>query len=87
MTKTIIIGEKNKETPNKPIQFSSFLTNTASLSSSVIEPTEFQFIELICRNYTVNGEDLMFAYDSESERNRGALYLGKWNSGKVDLQF
>ncbi len=82
MTKTIIIGEfEHKE--QKPIVFDYFLDGSLDSSAYVSLPCQFKYIELICKNYSNGGRDLMFAYDDPSNRNNGTLFIGFWNSGTV----
>ena len=45
-------------------------------------PSDFNFIELICREYQ-SGSDLMFAYDDPNKRENGMLYIGKFNDGVI----
>lgn len=89
MTKTIVLGI-NQFNENSFIEFKKVLT--ADLEVEAIDddddcshnskPCEFNFIECICKRY--NGEyDLMFAYNDESKRQEGNLFIGKWNNGLV----
>lgn len=36
-------------------------------------------LELICTNYKGSNSDLIFGYNRFSGRDRGVLFLGKWN--------
>lgn len=84
-TKVTIIGEKPKTKSKKRIQFLKYLTSDGiNFDNLLIDPSNFKNIELICRNYTRDGEDLMFAYDSD--RNSGMesfLIIGHFNDGIV----
>lgn len=51
-------------------------------NKSNLLPEDFDFVELVCRNYDCSGYDLMFAYDKNS-RDDGSLILGYFNSGVV----
>lgn len=87
MTKTIIIGEKDQK--NQKTKFIEVICyfNPANCSlkyEDIIDIGEWKFVELICRGYSKDGYDLMFAYDNPSERELGLLYLGKWNNGVVE---
>lgn len=82
MTKTIIIGACYQD-DNKSIVFDYFLDGSLGSSVYVSLPSQFKYIELICKNYNNGGRDLMFAYNDPSNRNDGTLFIGFWNSGTV----
>lgn len=44
-------------------------------------PDEYDYVELICRNY-IDGMDIMFAYN-KGEKEIGLLYFGHFNDGVV----
>lgn len=77
MTKTIIIGETKNS-----ITFSSFLTTYGASPCTASSPSDFGYIELICKNY-MDGHDLMFAYNDPDMRKKGVLFFGMWNDGVV----
>lgn len=84
MTKVIVLGGNNKETKKKPIEFIKILRCDGTLEPSAFSPNYFSFIELIVRGYNSCDLDLMFAYDSEKDRESGLLYLGHFNDGVVE---
>jgi len=100
-TQTIVIGQTCTTKNLVPIEFSKVLAlSTHGVisrdSTDIIEilpvgylkPTDYKFIELICKNYysPTNGcwLDLMFAYEDKLLREKGLLILGKWNDGVVE---
>lgn len=71
-----VIGEQptiKKETVRCFLNGKGKLYNVSSMCIGVDE------VELICLNYKGEGEDLMFGYNKAEGRNRGTLYVGKWN--------
>jgi hypothetical protein len=86
-TKIIDLTQKTPARSLKPIEFKHLLNyaRPVEYSSSVITsqatPSEYEVIELICRNYET-GMDIMFAYN-EGERKEGVMYFGKFNDGVV----
>jgi hypothetical protein len=82
MTKTIVIGTSYQPV-QKPIEFNEYLDATEFSSAFVAIPSQFKYIELICKNYNNGCRDLMFAYDDPRNRNNGTLFIGFWNSGTV----
>ena len=82
MTKTIVLGA-SYQNDNKPIEFDYYFDGSLGSSAFVSPPSKFKYIELICKNYSNGGRDLMFAYDDPSNRNNGTLFVGFWNSGTV----
>ena len=82
MTKTIVIGASFQD-DNKPIVFNDYLDANSVSSAFVGIPSQFKYIELICKNYNNGCRDLMFAYNDPSNRNNGTLFIGYWNSGTV----
>jgi hypothetical protein len=81
MTNVIILGEQPEKKELKPIQFLYFLDFDKSMKNLVLSPKSYRHIELICREYTNEKYDLMFAY--VDTRNIGVLYLGHFNDGIV----
>lgn len=82
-TRVIIIGQEQTEPKKlKPIEFNKVLNKNCQLSNSMKLPKDWKNIELIARLYGVTDYDLMFAYDDI--RDRGHLYLGKFNDGVVE---
>ena len=83
MTKTIVLGSSYQD-DNKPIVFNDYLDTTEFSSAFVSKPSQFNYIELICKNYNDGSRDLMFAYNDPSNRNNGTLFFGYWNDGTVN---
>ena len=83
MTKTIVIGASYQD-DNKPIEFNDYLDATEFSSAFISKPSQFNYIELICKNYNNGSRDLMFAYDDPNNRNSGTLFFGYWNDGTVN---
>lgn len=81
MTKTIVIGDNNSLT-GKPIEFVKEM-NEIPVKKTLINPHDYDNIELICRDYWGYGMDLMFAY-FDDDRDNGVAFLGHWNSGIVN---
>ena len=83
MTKTFVIGATYQNF-DMPIEFKSYLDASLGVSSAfnIHPPSQFKYIELICKKYNGSG-DLMFAYNDPSNRSDGTLYIGFWNSGTV----
>jgi len=82
MTKCIVLGEK--ESPKKvlkSIKFINLITEDGKLRKAEMTPSEYNNIELICKEYCHGECDLMFAY--YYDRNDGNLYLGHWNDGVI----
>ena len=86
MTKTIILGEQKDKSTKKPIEFFSQLdindSDDVEVEDVGNEPCDWNYIELICKEYSPN-LDLMFAYDDADNRGNGVLMVGRWNSGTV----
>lgn len=88
-SKTIItvLGSKAKTNQPKRIEFKQCLIagSNPELVTSHGDPSMFNYIELICHNYSGlgDGDDLMFAYDDPNRRDNGVLYLGNFNDGIV----
>jgi hypothetical protein len=81
MTNVIILGEQPEKKELKPIVFVKYLGSELKINSNPSEPKFWKNIELICRNYSSEPFDLMFAYDDD--RSGGVLYLGHFNDGVV----
>jgi hypothetical protein len=81
MTKTIVIGEHKDEGAKKLIEF-VYLVNPIERDDVVSLPHQWNYIELICKDFA-SGLDLLFAYNDASERGEGILILGRWNDGVV----
>jgi hypothetical protein len=86
MTKVTIIGE-HASTAKKytKIKFIKVLTGSYEVAKAGVDwsgPTNWDNIELICREYA-DGMDLMFAYDDADCRTDGVLYIGYFNEGLV----
>ena len=83
MTKTIVLGTSNQD-DNKPIEFKYLLDEVSEVTPTQSDaPYHFNYIELICKKYDDEGQDLMFAYNDATHRSSGTLYIGYWNSGTV----
>jgi hypothetical protein len=86
--KIIIVGEKRESEPKKPIEFIMNLLSNGTLEGGFVDkPTDYNYIELIARNYgDLNGNsfDLIFCYDNPNGRRDGILYLGHWNDGVAE---
>ena len=81
-TKCIVLGEAIGESKElKPIEFRKVLERNAEWREPTIKPNFFDYIELVQRD-SVNG-DIMLGYHNNG-RNKGCLYLGKWNDGVVE---
>lgn len=85
MTKTIVIGEVGQVIKKIPIKFDMLLSEELEIEDARYNYSHaFKYIELICRDYDMKGNDLMFAYDDVNDRSRGTLFIGKWNDGVVE---
>lgn len=87
MTKTIILGEQKDESTKKPIEFFSLIgiidsDNVEVDSFDTSRTYQWDYIELICKNYAPN-LDLLFAYNNANDRSSGLLIIGRWNDGVV----
>lgn len=89
MTKLIEIGKNQNNQTKVPIVFDYYLCdlkfNEDSFQKTCDRAENFEYVELICRNYLEN-KDLMFAYDDENNRREGTLFVGNWNDGVIDCQ-
>jgi hypothetical protein len=81
MTKVIILGEQPESKELKPIEFLSYIDENFNFISNCSKPDAWKNIELIRRGYSIEGLDLMYAYDDDREQ--GLLYLGHFNDGIV----
>ena len=81
-TKVIILGEQPREKKLNPIEFDVLLTEEGEVEAPTVSPSDWDNIELICRNYQNSDYDLMFAYDGT--RSKGTAYLGSFNDGVVE---
>jgi hypothetical protein len=89
MTQVIELTEpktvSNKVKKIVPIEFKKVLVSRKEdiLDDEVLcEPKDFDFIELICKQYTDDGLDVMFAYD-KGDRVNGIIFYGHFNDGVV----
>lgn len=87
MTVVTIIGqEPQKEKKLKPIEFYTLIGGRGGAEKPGSKPSEWDNIELVCKNYR-NGEyDLLFCYKKDrhgSSYSSQALYLGHFNDGVV----
>jgi len=83
-TKCIDLGNVGNEGKKVPIEFFNKLSPTGSLVSTTINPSLCGVIELVCRGYTTEGYDLMFAYQAPGKRHEGILIIGRFNDGIVE---
>ena len=86
MTKTIVLGEQQKNADKKPIEFFSLInvadSDDVDVDNTSSKPHAWNYIELICKDYAPN-LDLMFAYNDPDDRGEGLLIIGRWNDGVV----
>lgn len=85
-TKVIVLGsEKYAVRQPKKIEVVRFIDDGTSYKNSHKKKqlSEFKNIELICRWYTLDGLDLMFAYDDDRNDHSSILFLGQFNNGVV----
>ena len=86
MTKTIVLGEQREQTVKKPIEFFTLITvadhDEVDYEPIRSKPYEFNYIELVSKNYAPN-IDLLFAYNDPNDRGSGLLIIGRWNDGFV----
>jgi hypothetical protein len=64
----------------KPIEFVKFLSSDVSLGDDLSPPQTWKYVDLVVKNYTLDGLDIMLAYDND-KYNNGVLYLGRYNDG------
>jgi|LakMenEpi03Aug12_release.lakeMendotaPanAssembly.Ray.scaffolds.fasta_scaffold02274_20 hypothetical protein len=65
----------------KPIEFIKFLSSDVSLGDDPSPPQTWKHVDLIVKDYTTDGLDIMLAYDDDKYKHYGALYLGHYNDG------
>ncbi len=82
MTQVIVLGEIESKKSKKKIEFNYFCGGDMQPENECMKPNGWAYIELICKDYTDEGLDLMYAYDDPKTRT-GALYIGKFNDGIV----
>jgi len=85
-TKVIVLGKEEKQTKKNPIVFVSYLGDdqTIESSGSAQKPANWDNIELVSKNYTQGGLDLMFAYDDDrNDAEIATLFFGHFNDGIV----
>lgn len=86
MTKTIVLGEQRDLAVMKPIEFFTRLDvadhDDVDVNVACSRPHQWNYIELICKNYSPN-LDLLFAYNDPNDRGEGILFIGRWNDGVV----
>ncbi len=83
-TKVIDLASDTPPPIKKKIQFVFYLNTIKGnepISTAAGMPDEYDYIELICRNY-IDGMDIMLAYDKD-QRGDGYLYFGRFNDGAV----
>ena len=86
MTKTIVLGEQQKQADKKPIEFFTLINvadhDDVDVEPVISEPYEWNYIELVSKNYSTDF-DLLFAYNDPNDRSSGLLIIGRWNDGFV----
>lgn len=80
MTKIVILSQEPEEKEKKKIEFVNMLNPVHGILKATINPNNYEYIELICRNYSPEF-DIMFAYDDD--RSKGVLFIGHFNDGVV----
>lgn len=80
-----IIGE---DTPQpkllKPIELVKVIASHGEVYKTSANISTYKNIELICRNYTRDGLDLVFCYDNDRNNySETSLFLCRWNDGVV----
>lgn len=88
MSTNIIILGKEAEVDKQPkkIQFVSYLSYKLTFEEcdKYMLPDRFKNIELISKRYSLDGLDLMFAYDDDrNDEDAAILFLGYFNDGIV----
>jgi hypothetical protein len=84
-TKVIILGEEPKEVKQlKPIEFVKYLSSDISLDSETTLPSSWKHVDLVIKDYTTDGLDVMLTYDNDKDC--GALYLGHYNDGIKEVK-
>lgn len=83
MTKVTILGKSQGEDPKKKIEFIKYLDCelTFERTQKNQNPDEWDNVVLLCKKYTYDGLDLMYAYDNDGYRR--LLVLGHFNDGVV----
>lgn len=83
-TKVIVLGGNQTPSKLKRIEFVNVLNfrNKFTIMEATSRPSDFSYVELICRKYH-GPYDLMFAYDDPEHRGEGILYIGHFNDGVV----
>jgi len=88
MTQTIVLGaERTKTKKYTNIKFIKWLTGDYRVERTDPKmtsnrPEEWAFIELVSKGYG-SDMDVMFAYDDDTQREDGFLFIGYWNDGVV----
>jgi hypothetical protein len=82
-TQVIVIGKPEKGKAKTAIEFQSFLNTNLNIDGGAYSPSDYKYIELICKDYAL-GFDVMFAYNDPNERSFGVLYIGHFNDGVVN---
>lgn len=82
MTKIIVIGDNNKVGTERIQLIKCLQTINDNFIKNTTDPNNFEIIELICKEYTTEGEDLMFCYKKDRNKD-GCLFLGHFNDGIV----
>ncbi|MCA6445454.1 MAG: hypothetical protein IM600_18650 [Bacteroidetes bacterium] len=86
-TKVIILGEEPKEVKQlKPIEFVKFLSSDIISGDDPSPPQIWRHVDLVVKNYTTDGLDIMLAYDDDKYKYDGALYLGHYNDGVKEVK-
>lgn len=92
-TQVTIIGEQPVKKTKNVIKFHCYLNSVNPNGDNILYPAtnerplpfphSYNFIELICRDYTADS-DLMFAYNDPNDRSAGRLFIGKFNDGVAE---
>ena len=82
-TQVIVIGKPEEKKTKSAIEFQSFLNSNLKTDDPEYSPSDYKYIELICKDYAL-GFDLMFAYNDPNGRSCGVLYIGHFNDGIVN---
>lgn len=81
-TQCIVLGKESLPRRAKPIKFEHHINDIGVLTTSMASPESYSYVELICRNYSSQLGDMMYAYH-DIDRRLGVVYFGKWNDGVV----
>lgn len=87
MTKITVLGSEATEKKElKKIKFVKYIDEYGENSDFSSSPSEWENIELICRNYRNRENDLMFCFNNQrngKSNAQQAIFLGHFNDGVV----